>query len=273
MSALLACWTGKVDQAADFRSESEALYQLLDGVDAATYDEPTLFKSWTINAVLQHLCFWNQMAGLQVTDEAELVRRMSVIGEHPGGMRGAEQDYFSGVTGPELRDVWYNDMQATADIFAEADPKQRLKWAGPDMSARSSITARLMETWAHGQAVYDYLGVDRVNEDRIRNIVVLGVNTFGWTYKTRGQTPPGPMPYLRLTAPSGAIWTYGDFSPQSVIEGPAEAFCQTVTQTRNVADTALQVTGAVAQDWMEKAQCFAGAPETPPAPGVRRKRT
>jgi len=262
-----------MQQAEDFRAESQALYDLLEGVPPATYDEPTLFKSWTINAVLQHLCFWNQMAGLQVTDEAELVRRMSGVGDHPGGMRGFETDYFAGVDGPELRAVWQQDMHATADIYADADPKQRLKWAGPDMSARSSIAARLMETWAHGQEVYDHLGVSRKNEDRIRNIVILGVNTFGWTYKTRKEAPPGPMPHLRLIAPSGELWTYGDEGTDNVIEGPAEAFCQIVTQTRNVADTDLAVTGAVAKDWMSKAQCFAGAPETPPAPGVRRMRT
>ena len=33
------------------------------------------------------------------------------------------------------------------DRFAAADPKQRVQWFGPDMSVRSSITARLMETW------------------------------------------------------------------------------------------------------------------------------
>ena len=36
------------------------------------------------------------------------------------------------------------------------------------MSARSSISARLMETWAHGQEVYDHLGVVRVDADRIK---------------------------------------------------------------------------------------------------------
>ncbi|MEL6830534.1 MAG: TIGR03084 family protein, partial [Pseudomonadota bacterium] len=101
------------------------------------------------------------------------------------------------------------------------------------------------------------------------NIVVLGVNTFGWTYKTRRVQPPGPMPHVRLTAPSGAIWTYGDESEIELISGPAEAFCQVVTQTRNIADTDLSVTGRVATDWMSKAQCFAGPPETPPAPGTR----
>lgn len=261
-----------MQQAEDFRAESKALFALLDGTDASGFDEPTQFKEWTINAVLQHLFFWNQMAGLQLTDEAELTRRLSAVLSHDGGMRGFEAAHFGGLGGRDLLEQWSADVDATADLFADADPKARLKWAGPDMSARSSITARLMETWAHGQEVFDHLGVERQNEDRIQNIVVLGVNTFGWTYKTRKETPPGPMPYLELTAPSGATWTYGDDNPSERITGPAEAFCQVVTQTRNVADTALTVVGSTATDWMSKAQCFAGPPETPPAPGVRFRR-
>lgn len=261
-----------MQQAEDFRAESKALFALLDGTDAAGFDEPTQFKDWTINAVLQHLFFWNQMAGLQLTDETELSRRLSAVLSHDGGMRGFETAHFGGMGGRDLLEQWSADVDVTADLFANADPKARLKWAGPDMSARSSITARLMETWAHGQEVYDHLGVERRNDDRIQNIVVLGVNTFGWTYKTRKETPPGPMPYLELTAPSGATWSYGDDNPSERITGPADAFCQVVTQTRNVADTSLTVVGSTATDWMSKAQCFAGPPETPPAPGVRFRR-
>jgi len=33
------------------------------------------------------------------------------------------------------------------------------------MSACSCITARQMETWAHGQAIYDELGQTRQNTD------------------------------------------------------------------------------------------------------------
>lgn len=261
-----------MQQAQDFRAESQALFDLLDQADPAQFDQPTQFKSWTINAVLQHLHFWNQMAGLQLTDEPLLLQRIAGVKSATGGMRAFENTHFQGLGGRALLDAWRAGFNATADAFATADPKARLKWPGPDMSARSSITARLMETWAHGQEVYDHLGVVRRNADRIQNIVVLGVNTFGWTYATRGTTPPGPMPHLLLTAPSGAVWTYGDPSEAERIEGPAEAFCQVVTQTRNIADTTLKVTGAVATDWMSKAQCFAGPPETPPAPGVRHTR-
>jgi len=258
-----------MQQAEDFRAESTALFALLDSTDAARFNEPTQFKDWTINAVLQHLHFWNQMASFQLTDENRLVTHLKDLGAHGGGMRRYEADHFAGLGGRDLLAAWNEGVDETATVFAKADPKARLKWAGPDMSARSSITARLMETWAHGQEIYDHLGVDRQNEDRIQNIVVLGVNTFAWTYKTRNETPPGPMPYLELTAPSGAVWTYGEDNPAERITGAAEAFCQVVTQTRNIADTDLSVRGAVAEDWMSKAQCFAGAPSAPPPPGTR----
>ena len=77
------------------------------------------------------------------------------------------------------------------------------------------------------------------------------------------------MPRLILTAPSGAVWHFGDDQSPDSIEGSAVEFAQVQTQTRNIKDTALTVSGPVAEKWMEIAQCFAGAPEPPPAPGTR----
>jgi uncharacterized protein (TIGR03084 family) len=158
-----------------------------------------------------------------------------------------------------------------ADAYAKADPKQRVKWAGPDMSALSSITARQMETWAHGQAVFDLLGIDRPESDRIRNIAHLGVGTFGWTFINRQQAVPEPAPHVVLTGPSGAVWTWNPEQANNTVRGSAVEFAQVVTQVRHVADTQLQVTGAIAQQWMAWAQCFAGPPVDPPAPGSRHK--
>ena len=259
-----------MEQAAAFRSERDALHARLAPLDEVAFDTPTAFKGWTLNSVLQHLHFWNQMAGYQLTDEAKLVATLKAMGKTGQTMRAFETAHFDGLGGQALLAEWQAGYQSVADRYADADPKQRLKWAGPDMSARSSITARLMETWAHGQEVYDELGVVRQNADRIRNIVILGVNTYGWTFRNRGETPPDPMPYLALTAPSGEAWSFGEPQSGERIEGPAEAFCQVVTQTRNVADVPLTVTGPAATRWMAMAQCFAGPPEDPPAPGTRR---
>ena len=73
--------------------------------------------------------------------------------------------------------------------------------------------------------------------------------------------------------PEGEQWQFGDTgsheSSKNQITGSAVGFAQTVTQTRNVADTDLEVSGPVAKDWMSNAQCFAGAAVTPPAAGTR----
>ena len=260
-----------MEQANDFLEESGALHALLKGRPESDFGKVTLFKDWTVNDVLRHLHFWDWMAELQITDETRLEAELASVGTE--GMRPCERQHVGGAGGNALLALWWEQARRTANIFVTADPKARLKWAGPSMSARSSITARLMETWAHGQEIYDVLGAERVDKDRIRNIVVLGVNTYGWTYLVRKQDPLGPIPLVRLTAPSGEIWTFGEDDGTNRIEGSASEFCQVVTQTRNVKDTALKVSGPVAEDWMSKAQCFAGGRNDPPAPGTRFRNT
>jgi uncharacterized protein (TIGR03084 family) len=137
------------------------------------------------------------------------------------------------------------------------------------MGALSFATARLMETWAHGQDVFDTLHIRRTPKDRLRHIAELGVRTFGWTYSNRGlQIPEDPI-RVKLKGPSGDLWTWGPEDGENLISGPAEDFCLVVVQRRHVDDTALEVTGGVARDWMEKAQCFAGPPAQGPKPGER----
>ena len=87
----------------------------------------------------------------------------------------------------------------------------------------------------------------------------------------RGLKAPEVVPCLRLVAPSGEIWTWNADEAANRITGNAIDFAQVVTQVRNVADTSLEVVGPIATEWMGMAQCFAGAPETPPAPGARHK--
>lgn len=260
-----------MQQAQDFRDESEAIHALLSPLADADYAKPTLFKGWTIDEVLRHLHVWNIAADLALSD-AEAFR--AFLGQMAAGIRGGrlpdfEKHYLEGLSGTKLRDAWIAQVREMTPRFANADPKRRVLWVGPDMSVISSITARLMESWAHAQAVYDALGVDRVDADRIGNIVRLGVNTFGWTFKNRKEEPSGPMPRLKLAAPSGAIWEYGE--GEDLIEGSASEFCQVVTQCRNIGDTSLKVSGPVATRWMAIAQCFAGPPQDPPPVGARHK--
>lgn len=261
-----------MQQAQDFLDESEALYQLIESLSDAELTEPTAFKGWTIANVVGHLHMWNYAADLSLADGDAFGAFFKEVQADvsAGSLTEFESKWVGDLSPGVLVKTWHEFYVPMATRFGAADPSMRVKWAGPDMSVRSSITARLMETWAHGQEVYDVLGVVRANTDRIKNIVVLGVNTYGWTFNVRGEVPPDPMPHLSLTAPSGEIWNYGEPSDVECIQGAAEEFCQVVTQVRNIADTQLTVTGVNAANWMSKAQCFAGPPETPPPPGARR---
>ena len=258
-------------QATDFRDESEALYALLESLDDADFDTPTQFKSWTPNDVLGHLHIWNRAADLSLADENAFLAFMSdvVHAVENGALRAFEREWREGLAGRDLLEAWREFYLPMSERFENADPKTRVKWAGPDMSVRSSITARLMETWAHGQELYDLVGAQRIDSDRIRNIVVLGLNTFAWTYHNRRLPVPETVPAVCLEAPSGDTWTWNEDNDSDRIEGSATEFCQVVTQVRNVADTNLEANGDIAAHWMSIAQCFAGPPEDPPAPGTR----
>lgn len=258
-------------QVIDFREESEALFRLIEALDDRELARTTQFKDWTVEEVIRHLHVWNRAAELSLTDANAFLEFFEQVKLAMAGsaLRRFESDFLGGLHGRALVREWhgfYIDMTAS---FGAADPKERVRWAGPDMSVLSSITARLMETWAHGQEIYDGLGVRRANTDRIKNIAVLGINTFRWAFRNRGMSVPENVPGLLLTAPSGEIWEWHADNKGDLISGAAADFCQVVTQVRHIADTGLTVTGPTAKQWMAIAQCFAGPPEDPPAPGKR----
>jgi uncharacterized protein (TIGR03084 family) len=261
-----------MQQATDFRDETRALAAVLQPLSEADFDMPTLFKGWTIDDVIGHLHLFNVAAREALAGDAQFEAFFAPIqaGLAKGmTLRDMQYPWLNGLRGRALLDAWQAAAEQVADIYAQADPKHRVRWAGPDMSALSCITARQMETWAHGQEVFDALGQERAEQDRIRNIAHLGVATFGWTFINRGLAVPDPAPEVRLTGPSGVIWEWNTPQTGNAVRGSAVAFAQVVTQVRNIADTDLQVQGETAKLWMEMAQCFAGPPQDPPAKGTR----
>ena len=263
-----------IQQVVDFRDEVTELDRLLLALGGSDWATPTGFKAWTPDDIVRHLHIGDVMALASATDPASFTALVADIQAKraTGLTRIAEtRQRLDGLGGPALRERWRDTAETLCERLGALPADARLKWAGPDMGLRMFATARQMETWSHAQAIYDLLGVDRpVASPRLRNIAEIGVRTFGWAYRNRALDVPPVMPSVRLTAPSGAAWTWETAGTTDSVEGPAFDFCQVVTQTRNVADTTLRVSGDAARHWMGIAQCFAGPPEDPPAPGSRR---
>ncbi len=259
-------------QAVDFQAEADALRELLLTLKDTDWDRPTLFKQWTVNDVIQHLHDGDLAAASSVAGRDVFAkRRQDVAARRSGGQSRVQEtrDRMGDLVGAHLLERWHSHLTELCGKLSVMAPDTRLAWAGPDMGLRMFTTARQMETWAHGQAIYDLMGVARTATDRLRSVAEIGVRTYGWTFANRQSAVPGPAPYVRLTAPSGAIWEWNDPTTDNAVIGDALGFCQVVTQVRNVADTDLVVAGEPARIWMSLAQCFAGPPENPPAPGTR----
>lgn len=253
----------------DLKAEHGALEAVLVDLEEDKWLTMTPSPGWNIKDQVCHLAYFDGRVALSVIDPEAFKKHLEEVLTDMNGFMQKLDSLGKDMSIPELLDWWRRERKKMLDAYAGIGPKDRLVWYGPPMSALSSATARLMETWVHGQDIFDALKLKRTNTDRLRNIAHLGVTTFGWSYINRGMEVPQTQIRVELTAPSGDLWTWGPEGAENKVNGPAEDFCLVVAQRRNVGDTDLHVVGDAARDWMEKAQCFAGPATDGPKTGER----
>ncbi|WP_433293113.1 TIGR03084 family metal-binding protein [Pseudonocardia sp. CA-142604] len=250
----------------DLQAETDAVGALVARLDDDSISTPTPSLGWDIRDQLTHLAFFDELARQAAVDPTEFrrVAEAEAGTDHPD--RVAAEHAHMGAA--EVRSWFLQARQEFIDTFRTLDPSARLPWYGPDMSAATSVTARLLETWAHGQDIADALGVRREPTDRLRHVAHLGVRTAGFSFALHGRAAPSAPVRVELVGPSGDVWTWGDADAADRVSGDALDFCLVVTQRRNVADTDLEVVGPVATEWISIAQAFAGEPGPGRAPGA-----
>ncbi len=245
---------------ADLADESAALDALIASLTAKQYLLPTPAQGWSIADQVSHLAYFDEAALLASTDpdrfRAEAAQAMAIGAGFPDQVAARYRDS----PGARLRDWLLTARRDLLAGLAGIAPAVRLPWYGPDMSAASSATARLMETWAHGQDIADALAVTRPATTRLRHIAHIGVSTIGFSFALRGLPPPDCPVRVEVTGPDGELWAWGPAEAADVVRAPALDFCLVVTQRRHRADTALTAQGPVAKQWIAIAQAFAGAP-------------
>ncbi len=253
---------------ADLRAEYDSLDAVVTGLDDAGWSLKVPFLHWDVHYEIAHIAYFDGTGRLAATDA-------EAFGKHVEELL-ANLDNWDEMFGKvnnkgnsELLAYWRDERNALLAALEPLGPKDRLPWYGPPMSARSFTTARLMETWAHGQDIYDALKIRREPTDRLQHIAHLGVTTYGWSFAVHGQQKPEAQIRVELEGPGGQLWSWGPEDGAESIKGDAQDFCLVVTQRRHVDDTGLAVQGDAARKWMEVAQCFAGPPADGPAPGVR----
>ena len=247
----------------DLAAEHDALDAVVAPLDPSGWDQPTPAAGWAVRHQISHLGFFDLRAAMAATDPAAFEAERDAMLADPKAFDLAGE--WSALPGDELLVAWRGARRDLLAAFVGVDPRARLPWYGPPMSARSFLTARLMETWAHGTDVADAVGAALPATDRLRHIAHLGVVTRGWSYAVRGIEAPTTEVFVSLEPPAGGEpWTWGAAASVDFVTGPALDFCHVVTQRRLVGETALMATGGPAAEWLAIAQAFAGGATTTP---------
>ncbi|MDN5857864.1 MAG: TIGR03084 family metal-binding protein [Pseudonocardia sp.] len=251
----------------DLAVESAVLRELLTPLPEEGWRSPTPAVGWSVADQVSHLAYFDDVAVRSATDPdgfQAMLRELAAAGTVDPDAIAAR---FRDLPGAELLRWFDRSRAALLAAFRPLDPSLRVPWFGPAMSAASSLTARIMETWGHGQDVADAVGVTREPTDRLRHVAHIGIGARAYSYLVNGKEVPTAPIRVALYAPSGAVWTWGPDDAADTVTGLALDFCLAVTQRRHLDDVALTVTGPVATEWMSIAQAFAGAAGTGRKPG------
>jgi uncharacterized protein (TIGR03084 family) len=260
------------DLCGDLDAETTVLVDHLRVLDDAAWNTPTPAAGWTIKDQIGHLAYFDGAVATAVADpdrfRAELAEMTKQSGDVVDMIASSRRDE----SGPELLDRFLAGRSEMVETFVHADQSRRVPWYGPEMSVASALTARIMETWAHGQDVFDALGVEHPPTASLRQVAHIGVRSLPNSFTTRGLAVPTDEVLLELTGPDGDEWMWGPAGASNRVTGPAIDFCLIVTQRRHPSDTDIVAEGPVATQWMSIAQAFAGPPGPGREPGQFRKR-
>jgi uncharacterized protein (TIGR03084 family) len=250
----------------DLREEQQLLQNTLAGLSETDWNISTPAEGWNIFDQVAHLAHFDFITRTAVTslEHFEEIRDriddlqtyVDLIGPANMSRKGAETLTW-----------WQHESSRLNEAFLQADPDMRVPWFGPSMGVPSKVTARIMETWAHGQDIRDALGIVQEPTPRLRHVARIGVLTFSHSFKTQGLPLPAESVRVELTMPDGSTWAAGDDSAKQLVAGPIQDFCLVVTQRRHIEDTDLVTQGETSAKWMSIAQAFAGPPGQGRDPG------
>ncbi len=244
----------------DLLAEHAALDLIVSPLPDDAWDQATPAEGWSVSDQISHLAYFDG-AGQQAVDEPEAFRegvRVLMEESDPGQAVLVSVEKGRGISPAQLLAWWREARTTMTATFRQLDAKDRVPWYGLDMGARSFATARLMETWAHGQDIVDTLGVEREATDRLRHIAHIANGARPYSYLVNGLELPATGVRVELVAPSGELWTWGDEDAADQISGDALDFCLLAIQRRHRDDVDLSITGAGAEQWSSIMQTFAG---------------
>ncbi|PRZ40719.1 uncharacterized protein (TIGR03084 family) [Antricoccus suffuscus] len=243
----------------DLVAEGDDLDSIVAGLQPDQWRTSTPAPGWTVAHQIAHLR-WTDRASVKAATDPDAFKEILTQSQSQPNLVDVDAANGAREDPAELLATWRETRRDIADVLLATKSGEKLPWFGPPMNAVSMATARLMETWAHGQDVADGLGLERTPTDRLKNVAHIAYRARGFAYMTNNLTPPDSTVYLELAGPSGELWTWGDPHDDQSVKGSALDFCLLAVQRRHRNDCDVTANGAEADHWLEIIQAFAGPP-------------
>jgi uncharacterized protein (TIGR03084 family) len=255
----------------DLAEEHAALESLVADLDDGGWDTLTPAEPWTIRDQISHLAFFDEQARVAIESPDAFAESLREIAQDVGAYMDRSISKGRAMTPVGVLEWWRSERSALLHTSSKLEPGARIAWYGPPMSPKSFFSARIMETWAHGQDIADALGIQRSPGNRLRHVAHLCVLSRPNSYAARGLEVPDGSVRVDVVGPHGDSWVWNQEADASV-SGSAVDFCLVATQRRHPADTDLVVDGELAREWIDIAQAYAGPPGEGRSPGQFRSR-
>jgi uncharacterized protein (TIGR03084 family) len=210
----------------DLQAELDRLEAILDGLDDAAWAASSGAAGWTVADVVLHLAQTEEAvaatiagAGCRPADGATAAVAGEPVEETMDRWVREERAAASAAVFPR----WRAARRAALDALRRADPDRPLAWAAAPLRPRVLATTRLAEHWAHGLDVTVPLAIPFPDTARLRHVAWLAHRTLPYAFDLAGEAPH--QVFCELAAPDGSTWRYGPPEAESVVAGPAGAFC------------------------------------------------
>jgi uncharacterized protein (TIGR03084 family) len=223
----------------DLEAEQDRLEEILGGLDDAQWLAPSAAPGWTVADVVLHLA----------QSEEAVMASASGASLRAGPGSGATVDQIMDDLVRAERDKpsrifrrWREARRGAVSALRAADPGQPMSWVEAPLKPATIATTRLAEHWAHGLDITTPLDIPFPDTDRLRHVAWLAHRSLPYAFALTGADAPDVA--CDLTAPDGiARWRYGPTGADSVISGPAGAFCRVAAQRLPPGESGLQASG------------------------------
>jgi uncharacterized protein (TIGR03084 family) len=240
---------------AELEAEERDLENVLRGLTREHWFFPSPAAGWNVRDEVSHLADVEEIAYDTATGGPRQLNEEALTFSSPEAFTEAGCEKGRKMEPAEVLDWYVRGTKRLRDMFLTKDPKERVPW-GLGMAARTLVTARLMEHWAHGYDIRTAVGVPVVATERLRSVAWLIIGALPYAFNVAGvEQPPGRL-RVELSF-NGETWTFGPEDADNRVTGDVLEFCKVGVQRLNWREAeTLKVEGPLAEAALTHARAF-----------------